>query len=568
MTLAILPLYWWALFVFLLPGFAVNFWLSRKEQLRETYAMILLFASGGTLGYLAFWIYFANKSAGITFSLAVAGLSAWYAVLSFKRNEECRRLCRSLALPLIYLGVVGACYLSLLFAVADPFANGQDLMDWRFFTPVRPGDNIIPWLFASKIYRHEPLIPFCCGDWLSSDRPPLQAGIFLLFWPLKRIGSAGLSYQLLASGLQCSWICAVWVVLKTLNASKRRIAQTLGLLIPSAFFFYNTIYTWPKLLAATFILFTIGIVVTGLRERRALTQAELILASVCVGLAIMAHPGSVFSLPLIFIVVAAKRVFPWRAVLFAGLVLLSFAVPWTLYQKFFDPPGDRLLKMHLAGIVPVDPRPPWQAIKETYASLPLNQILLYKLSNIARLVGPEPVSGFGLKAIHLAGGVHVNQTELEAARVAQREYIWSAIGILNLGWLAIPCVLARRRDSEILSWLWLLVAGAANLILWCFILFGPGATVTEHSSYADLLLVIIGLSGFLLALPRWIPLTVVGLELGNVLVVWLPFRPRSPNFQTVTQWPLVIFAALSFAALLVYTLRQFAAERNPMKFSD
>jgi hypothetical protein len=551
-SLAIIPLYLYALAMFLLPGFVVALVVRRTQQLRGTYALILIIVCGGVLGYLAFWVYFANKSAGRIFSYSVPVVSLVFLSKIFVQDRRRFAFVRELSLPLIYLAIVGALYLSVLFVVADPFATGQDLMDWRFFKTLRPGDNIIPWLFASKIYEREPLIPFCCGDWLSSDRPPLQAGIFLLFWPLKAFASAGLYYQLLASGLQCLWICAAWVLLKTLGGTTARTVQILGLLIPCSFFFYNSLYTWPKLLAASFVLFAISICATALIERRKLTTGEVLLGGCCVGLALMAHPGSLFSLPLAAVILLANRGASWRALAGGVCALLCFAVPWMCYQRYFDPPGNRLLKMHLAGVISVDSRSTWQALKDSYGSLTPEQVLTSKWKNVLRTVGPEPMGGLSL---------HVDLAVLEDARILQRETIWNAIGILNAGWIAAAIMLWRRRAPPIRYAHSLLVLGLSNLFLWCLIIFGPViGTRVEHSSYADLMLIALGLSAFLVALPRWVVLSLFGAEIVNLIVVWLPFRPIIPFAATVTQWPLVGFGVLSAAALFVFTARSLQCE--------
>lgn len=54
MSLAIVPLYLWSLVVFLLPGLALIAWLASRRALRPTYAVMLLFVSGGAVGYVAF----------------------------------------------------------------------------------------------------------------------------------------------------------------------------------------------------------------------------------------------------------------------------------------------------------------------------------------------------------------------------------------------------------------------------------------------------------------------------------------------------------------------------------
>ena len=68
--------------------------------------------------------------------------------------------------------------------------------------------------FATRIAGHLPLSGFLVGNWLSSDRPPLQTGFALLLWPLWHAGGRQLGYQLLATGLEACWLPALWVLLR------------------------------------------------------------------------------------------------------------------------------------------------------------------------------------------------------------------------------------------------------------------------------------------------------------------------------------------------------------------
>jgi len=556
LSLAIIPLYLLTQLALVLPGLALLARLSRKRKVSTSMALALLLGSVGVLGYLAFWLYFANKTSGRYFSIGVTGLSI---AILWKENRRTRRSMEFLSQvrsPLLYLAVVGSLYLAVLFVVADPFKVGQDLTDWRFFSSVQPGDNVIPWYFAEKIYDRQPLIPFCCGNWLSSDRPPLQAGIFLFYRPLRLFGSAGLNYQLVTSGLQCSWILGVWSLLSAMDLSRRRVIQVLGLLVPSAFFLYNTVYTWPKLLAATFIIFAVSTFITALRERRSVTTIETVVGAICVGLAIMAHPGSVFSLPVFALALLYMRGLPLRQLAVALLILAGFSVPWQLYQHYFDPPGNRLLKMHLAGVGDLDSRSFGQSLKDSYSRLRWDQIVDYKWLNVEYLVGPTPFGGFSLKAFHLTGRPHLDPVELERMRMTQKEYIWSALGFLNLGWFAAIYV-RKRSGAEIRYSLYLASAALVNLLVWCVVLFGPAQTMTTHSSYADVLLLATALAVFLTALPGWIPLLVMLLESLNTALVWLWFMPASPRFQTSIQTPLLSFAILTGVGLMLHFGRAY-----------
>src|SRR6185295_10615381 len=99
---------------------------------------------------------------------------------------------------------------------------------------------------------------------------------------------------------------------------------------------------------------------------------HLLAGAIFAGLAWLSHGGAAFSL----IAVA-----PWvlwrvfrgegRAWLAAAAVFLLLAVPWFAYQRFYDPPGDRLLKWHLGGQEAKDESVgTWQVIRKSYRAKP------------------------------------------------------------------------------------------------------------------------------------------------------------------------------------------------------
>lgn len=510
-ALGSLVLYALNLLLFLLPGFAVTMLMAARRSWPATRAVMMTIVVSATLGYIAFWLYFGSRLVGRFFSYGVITASIAVIAPLLRREGTLRALTRGMCVPFGYVLMTGIFYTCLLFLFKDPFTTGAEYANERFFSETLPGDNRIPLIFAERIYARQPVKPFCCGDWLSSDRPPLQAGIFLLQRPLKLFGNVRLNYQLLGTGLQCLWICGVWVLLKSLGALERDIRQVLRFLVFSGFLFYNSVFVWPKLLAATFVLFVFSILFEVARERRAITWLEAMLAALSFAVAMMAHPGSVFSVPALAAVAIWNRQFVSARKLLTGVVLIGlFIAPWIAYQKFYDPPGNRLLKMHLAGVGPIDSRSTWQAIRDSYSSLDVKTIADYKLANLRTLIGPHPF---------LVG-------PSEASRTAQREYIWSALGVLNAGWIVVALSLLRKKVLAAIPLAGMLIGvSLLNLLVWCLVLIGPGYAETEHGSYADFLLLSIGLLGFVLALPRVLTVALFALQVLNLFAIWVFVKP-------------------------------------------
>ncbi len=526
--------------MFLLPGAAIVTAILRKREMPAGLSLIAAIVASAACGYVAFWIYFASKLAGQIFSYGVV-VAALVALARRRKQEDASRKqeLREAVVPLLYAFCLGVFYLSLLYLFVNPMQAGVDVANVRFFPETRPGDNIIPFIFAERIYDRAPIRPFCCGDWLSSDRPPLQAGIFLLQRPLRVAGNTGLQYQVLGTMLQCLWVCGVWSVLRALGAGMRRCTQVLCLLGFSGFLFYNSVYVWPKLLAAAFILFVFAILARAILEPRALRRFEIALAASSFVLALLAHPGSVFSTPAIVVALLWKRdLLRWKQAALALPIFVAAIVPWMLYQKFYDPPGNRLLKMHLAGVMEPDPRSTFQALQDAYGGLSVGKIFRNKAANLESAVGIATWKDL---------------------RIAEREYIPWAIGVLNLGWV----LLLRRRLSVFAAQLgWIIGAAALNLLVWCIVLFGPGYAVTEDGSYADILLLSIALAGFVLAARRFWPLILVAQAI-NLIFVWVLFRPESFTLPSRVvaapslQWPMLVLAVLfGLAAAVAYAFVQ------------
>ena len=542
--------------IFLLPGLTTSMLMAARYQMSPVQMIILSVISSATFGYVAFWVYFASKLLGEIFSYAlVVGSTAVAVAVLLKRHQRLKIVCKQISTPFVYVFVVGLCYLYLFFVFGDPFKAGADLANARFFKSGQPGDNLIPLFFAQKVYDRQPVSPICCGDWLSSDRPPLQAGIFLLERPLRLFGNTGLHYQVLGTALQCFWVCAVWCLLTEFGTRARHIGEVLAFLVFSGFLFYNSVYVWPKLLAATFIIFIPCILFTAVRDDRPLTMFEVTLAATSMSLALMAHPGSVFSLPaLLLLLIARRKVMDLRRAALATAIMLLFVVPWGSYQKFYDPPGNRLLKMHLAGVNEVDSRSTWQALYDAYTSHRMETLLRYKWENIRSLVGPEPLPMFGTG---------------DTVRFNQREYIWNAIGIVNAGWL-VTLVMFFRRDKRLPIPYPDVIAGCAivNLASWCIAMFGPGQTITTHSSYADIIFLSIALLGCVLTLPRAVIISLLALEVLGFFALWIFFRPASVPLTTggsiepKLQLPLLIAGLGCGSGLLLHFCSGVSAQKQ------
>ena len=85
---------------------------------------------------------------------------------------------------------------------------------------------------------------------------------------------------------------------------------------------------------------------------------------------LLAHGGTLFALiGLILILMIRQRGRFWKEALIVGSLTGLLYLPWIGYQKFRDPPGDRLLKFQLAGVEQVTDEP---ALKTVSTRIDIN----------------------------------------------------------------------------------------------------------------------------------------------------------------------------------------------------
>jgi len=302
-------------------------------------------------------------------------------------------------------------------------------------------------------------------------------------------GSRDLSYQLLGIILQLTALLALWAYLDAAKVSRKAMALALPVAFFSGFTIFNSFYVWPKLLTAAFLLIIAAYLFTD-RYRQVRTDWRIgALIGAAAAFAMLSHGGSIFGLLGVLVtMMLLRRVPSARFVLVAAGAAVILYLPWSLYQKYYDPPGDRLLKMHLAGIV--DPHPELKLkdlLLRKYERLGWKGTWNYKVENFD-VVWKGTTTGQPLAEI--VGPLLTGDRQQRAAAVASlREgiflhWFWS-IDFLSLGPLALLlCIALRRRESpefQQAAILWLCTA--ATLVIWCLLMFGPAKTVVYQGCY-------------------------------------------------------------------------------------
>ena len=481
--------------LFLLPGIAAAWLIDRRHNLDPLRFVCLTFVASAAAGYLAFWVYLYSAKAGKELSKALVAVSLTaflYAALTRRLNFK---LLREVAICAFLMAITTTLCTAVGFLYEHSEDAGMQAED-RFADPL-PIDNIIPYVFADKLYRSVPVRPFLMEGWQSSDRPPLQTGITLLQFPIWDNATRELRYQILGTFLQSMWIAAAWILLRLIGASKRTIVVVLALCLFSQFFVVNTFFVWPKLLCAAFFILGLCALrfVPGTIERAG--PFDVALAGAAISLALLSHGGAAFSvIALAFVLLITRQLPSLRSMVAGFAMMLVFMVPWIGYQKLYNPPGNRLLKMHLAGDPTLDPMSFGEALKDAYTKPGISQILKNKIENGKILFG-QRLPWESLRQ-PVAAGAPRWRPLLDWYKAGAFFYVFQSPGLLDIGLLVLLVARIRAVKSGVSPVLTqigrLFLLFFASMLVWCLLMYGPGATQIHQGSFADMVLLFVVLA--------------------------------------------------------------------------
>lgn len=312
-------------------------------------------------------------------------------------------------------------------------------------------DNTLPLILADAILAGHVPTPLV-GDWLASDRPPLQTGLYLLL----AVAYVDAGYQVVGMALQMLCIPACFALARALGAT-----LLVAVLVAVAAFFtplvlVSGIFVWPKLCAAAYLIFAASLYFAPASER-SLTRNGLLFGTMCAAAALL-HGGSLFALIGMALAALFLRQLPSLRYLFGVTVsFVALYAPWLAYQRFIDPPGDRLLKWHLAGLIEVDPRPALTAIRDVYNAMSTQEWGSLQIGKIQRLFWGSEVA--------LTGPINALLGSVEAARTMAFNSVWGTLGLAGIGLLATPYFFLCLPRARPMLVVWLVTLAAWLLMM-------------------------------------------------------------------------------------------------------
>jgi len=513
-----------------LPGVAAVLLVMRRGLKSVPLLIGIGLLASGAVSYVAFWGYYGSPSIGETWDFLVLGGSLLAISFCWREGRLDRDVLRQLATPLL-LWVLGSAFI-LFFGFLHGGSSNPIPMSALRFSGQLPSDNDIPryfaeW-FATHGHQHPPEYP---GEWLFSDRPPLQVGYVLAqraFFHTEH----GLHYQVICVIEQCLWIPAMWAVLVAVPLRKltRTVAMLAAMLSDIAI--VHGFFVWPKLIAAAFLLAALAVILSPewRRDRRDWRVAVLI--GGLLGLSMLSHGSSVFGVVPLVIFAAFRGIPSWRWLAAAVAGLLLFYVPWSAYQHWADPPGNRLLKWQLGGETEINSEGTLEAIEHGYSHEGLSGTVDLKEENFEEMVGwPRTKNEIEAGVDDLEAG----KPGLALANLRWDRFfsLFPFLGLALLGPIAmiVAWLAKKKRDPEGWrdpdEWRFALLCFAffaIACVTWGLLLFGtPEARTTIH--VGSLAVPLLGLVGCIVGMRSVYPRLGVALGVVNAALVVLIYAP-------------------------------------------
>jgi hypothetical protein len=557
-ALAVSALYIGAAVIAVTPGVALLSFLLRRGALRPATAFGAMLAGSGGAAMAAFWAWYLSPHLGRDFDVAL-GAGAVLVIAVFGRRGDLRTA--GLSVPMLLGLAIGLAFTGLTFIQGDGIAyHVLDAVGGRYW---QTGDNALPLQLAEKVAGHKRLSGPMVDGWLASDRPPLQSGYALAQWPLWSPAGRPAAYQLLSTGLAASWLPGLWVVLRARGVGQWRVLVVVLATTLTGFALVNDLFVWPKFLAGTFALGAIAIVLS--RDEADRRMLGWVVAITLATLSMLAHGGTIFAL-LALIPFALRRQsrVPLRALAVSVIPAAACYVPWTLFQHFVDPPGNRLLKWQVAGVIGIDSRGFLKTLVMQYEALSWHGLLHNKWVNVESLVA-NPLLWRTMTPEHAwrAGF-------LGYARLAELNDLLPAAGLLLIGVLALLPRTSRRALAPVAP---LAVLCGIAVAAWVVLLWGNGITTINHQGAYAVIVLFIALCALAVTYLPW-PAAAL-LLVGNAAwfaVSWVPglgFTPAATDetrsmMQFSPAMLLVCLAGLILAAAAIAWLR-FASGPGPAR---
>lgn len=524
----------------------------------------------GVFGYCLFFVFQQSAFIGsiVSILMAVASFLAltmlWLARRSSDPNtglaSSPQSLLRAWRSPLAAWLVVSLGYLTLLYAVDN--GAGAWLANARF-APVRwSTDNQLPMLVGEHLARLK-LADLDLQPWLVSDRTPLAYGVHASLRSLTLWFTAGndgfyaapLVHTIIGIVINSAWVPVLVHTLRRLGLGRRKIGVAIATATLLPFSLFNSIYIWPKLLGGSFGLLAIWVLLIQPRSPTQAGDGRWLQAAMLSALAMLCHGGTVFGVVAMLVLAPFAVALPrFRELVGSGMAAATLLVPWSLWQKLVQPPGNALVKSVFAGTFGFD-EPELgviDTIRRSYAQLAPGEWLTMKMDAVRSLLLPATPSTCSY------GEMVVGSSGVDAWRIVDFASLVPSIRFLWIGVLMMLISALRRQHTPVSRAAHLLLA-AGTLGVVINALSAWDCQIIHTQSYQSILSIVAAMLLALLCLgPRYLGIASVALSIGYGIVVWI----YGPLIDGLRIDPIAVGVGSALIVLVAWYLRNDEASRT------
>ena len=277
---------------------------------------------------------------------------------------------------------------------------------------------------------------------------------------------------------------------------------------------------------------------------------------------VMSHAATVFGVAGLVMLGAAKGVPGRRWVAVAVMTGACLTIPWSAYQRFGDPPGNRLTKWMLGGVVGPDDRGAVETLTQAYGEAGWRGTLHNKVANFVTLTGGDVVLNDIPNAIRSVRRHDINDA---LARLKGMFFMFLAPACGVLLFAPAAMALARPRGyRQTAEWRFALTSfalAALGCVSWCLLIFGTGDAIPIllTGSLAVPILAFAGaVAGLRCTFPR-LAIVLVGARVVTTLLLYTPPLPQ-PGFDAYYS---TVASILASASLLGFAMVAFG-RRSPL----
>lgn len=519
---------------------AIGSWISlealKRRWFPKEFLYISVLAASLAIYYAIFYLYlikpsFANIVVKIVLLLSLLALVSLVNTL-WKSKELFSLVKKFFMVPLVLTGIVLFAYLTIFYScmTMPPLLAGHNELDNRTFcnTSTLPFDNSLPFIFGQDILRNQEKVP--AATWNMVDRPPLAIAATLPILGQDAQSHSSqfttyYSYHIFSVFLELSWVGAFWGIFQMLKMNKKFQLLALTTLATLGFFYINSVFVWPKLLAAS-LVFT-GIL-SLLGKNKPARYRYLPFAALTISLGALSHTAVLFTvIPFLayylFVVFRLKKI-NVRYFGVAFTIALVMLAPWFIYKNSVVK-TDRLAKWQFAGVTSADDkRGTAQTIKDQYKTLTFGKWINNKEENVKTVVtgnyNSTPGCSFNEQGL-------IDKCVFGDWRTLTFFSSFFAFEALNLGWLAVIYQFIRKKIDLLDKELLIIITG--SLLFWVLLVFAPGGTILHTGSYTTMMLIALLLLKKISELPKANLLIscLAGLQITIFYLAWVTiyFRP-------------------------------------------